>query len=200
MPFITINSLGPFKKVRFLGHESAEAYDKQAGVVGECVETADTSDWYRSLSNVAASKIMVLLLATGITRKVNAEATAKAKEKKADASDVLESFVPYANRVKLTLDATEEGKAQWAEIDKKVHEITEALEADSSSSAREKGPDKGALAKADDILSRDDAGVEAAVTKLLNVVEGYELERDEAGKPDRLSLARLVMEFLKQSL
>lgn len=201
--FIEVNS-GPHKKLRFIGHESAEAYDQQAGQVGACVETADASDVYRSLLPEAHSRFVDVLKTSGIARGVNADATAKAKEKAKDPTKVEavpESYLSLANRVKATLEAKgPDGVAQWLALDAKIHEIAESMACDSSPTARQKGPDKACVAKADSILARDTNAMEATLTKMYADVPGFDLERDADGKPERMSLARFVEEFYKASL
>lgn len=193
---------GPHKKLVFVGHDDADAYDKQATYTGACVENADLKDIYQSGLPSAHERFLPIIVKSGITRGVNQRATDAMKGRAKDPTKVepvAESYITYANRVKTLLEAKgPEGAAQWAALDAEVHAIP--LVCDSSPTARQKGPDKSILAKADDILTRSDDAIEATVTKLLNVVEGFDLERDAEGKPERVSLARLVQEFMKESL
>ena len=199
MPTITV-STGPFKKLDFIGHADAAAYDTQAGKVGACVEEADRSDIYRSLLPEFHEKVFPILtkLAPGVARGVNAKATEAAKAKAKDAArveDVLEGFVTFANRVKAGVD-----EATWKEIETEVAALAAKTEADSSPSSRQKGPDKGSLAKATEILGRTTDKIEEAVTKLSDVVPGFALERDAEGVPEKNSLARMIMAWQEASL
>jgi hypothetical protein len=75
---------------------------------------------------------------------------------------------------------------------KKADEIT----VDPSPSKRARGPDKVLLAKADSILTLPADQLQAKIDKYLAKVEGFELETDEADKPERTSLARLIGQYL----
>jgi hypothetical protein len=188
--FIEYNT-GPFKGLKFIGHDDAEAYDAQANEVGACVLAADLNDWWRSgLPRLHDECIKILEKLSGVSRNVDPVATAKAKERAADSAkieEVLEKFVPYANRVKASVE-----ESVWTAIDAAVRTLSATIAADSSPTARAKGPDKGSVAKAQSILTRDDEGIEAAVEKLFSLVPDFNLVRDDDGKPDETSLARLI--------
>lgn len=201
MKSIEVNS-GPHKKLTFIGHDDAQAYDEQAGEIGACVNTADLSDVYRSVLPKAHDVFAKILVASGIARGVNEKATAAAKQRAKDpekVKDVPEQYVPYANRVKATMIDNDQ-EAEWDALDAKVHFAAAAIACDSSPTARAKGPDKAALAKADDILSREEAAMETTITTLLTAVPDFDLARDEEGAPDRVSLANLINEFIINSI
>lgn len=191
---------GPFKNVIFLGHSSVEERDAEAGKVGSTLEDADYSDLYRSTVPEAHDKMAPELeKLSGVVRGVNAEQTAKnqarAKEGKT-VKPVPETFVDYAARVKPLVS-----EEIWASIDSRFREIALATPVDASPSKRGGAASKANLEKADDIIGRPADAMEAAITKLLTTVPDYELTRDEDGKPERTSLARLVGEFIaKQSV
>lgn len=205
MKYIKVNS-GPHKELLFIGHDDAEAYDKQAGEVGACVNTADLSDVYRSLlpdAHENAFTDILLKNSAGVKKAVDTDATAKAQalaDKTAAAkgktsekvTDVLESYIKFANRVRGTVSVEE-----WKSLDDAVHAAAKTMPCDSSPSARTKGPSKNALAKADDILADSIDNRETRITKLLTVVEGFELERGDDNVPDKTSLARLIDERFK---
>lgn len=200
---------GPFADLLFQGHGSAAAYDAQAGVKdGEensAVYTADVSDAYRSLLPEFHSKSTALIEAvSGVTRGVNADATAKAKAKAKDGSkvaDVKESWITFANRAESTLKAQgDDGLAKWKELESQVRELAQGMKSDSSPSSRERGPGKEYLAKADEVLTRSPERIEAAISQMLASVNDYEVERDDAGKPTRESLASLVREYMKAGI
>ena len=137
-----------------------------------------------------------------VPRLVNEKATASAKARAKDATKVdpvMESYPNYSERVKAFLVAAKR-ETEWNEYDREAKALAAATPVDASPAARSKGPNKEFIAKADDILSRADDAIEATVTKLLTAVDGFELQRDEAGKPDRTSLARLVGAYMNAEL
>lgn len=190
---------GPFKDLVFQGHDDAEAYDKQAGETGSCVESADYNDWWRSgLPSAQPVFAKIIEEKSGVKRGTDEGATEKARQRakdKGNVSPVEEKFVTYANRAKAGTDP-----ALWKEIEVAVSAASAAISADSSPSARMRGPDKGAIAKAQDVLSRDEAGIEAAVEKMLGSVPNFDLVRDSEGVPEETSLARLVQEYMKVAI
>lgn len=54
--------------------------------------------------------------------------------------------------------------------------------------------------KADSLLTLPADQLQAKVDKYLGAVRGFQIETDENGKPDRVSLARLVGRYLLDSL
>lgn len=195
-------STGPFKNVVILGHTTVEERDAESGKVGSTLEDADYSDIYRStLPEIHDKAAKILAEKSGVARGVNAEQTAKNQKRVNDAAakagkeaktvaNVDETFVDYANRVKAEAD-----EATWKEIDTEFRAIALATPVDASPSKRVGTPSKAAQEKAADILSRDEAGIETAVDKILALVPNFDLERDAAGKPDATSLARAIMAY-----
>jgi hypothetical protein len=186
-----IVTTGPFKDIAILGHRSVEERDEEAGKVGSTLEDADYSDIYRGtlqeIHDKAAPQIASL---TGISRGVNEEQTAKnqarLKEGKV-AKPVPESFVDYAARVKAGISDED-----WKAVDALVREIALATPVDASPSKRVGAVSKANLEKADDVLTRSVDKIEDAVSKLMADVPEFDLTRDEDGKPERSSLARLI--------
>jgi hypothetical protein len=192
-------STGPFKDLLFPGHEDAEAFDREAGEVGACVEEADASVAYRStLPDFHKAFTDTLEQMSGVKRGVNQEATEKAKARAKDPAKVEptpESFITFANKAKQAVDEN-----TWKTIDAKAREVAKTVPIDASPSKRQAGPGKDVLAKADDILTLPQDQIEAKVAKYLGKVEGFELDRDEAGKPERSSFARLIKGYLEAIL
>lgn len=203
--YITVNS-GPHKDLQFPGHESVEDFDKQANQVGACLEEGDTSIVYRSTLPTAHEEFTKILHTNskGIKRGSNEEATAAAQAR-ADKAAALkgkpsvkvnpvdESYITFSNRVRGSVDDPE-----WKALDELVHEKAKTIAVDSSPGSRQKGPSKNALSKADDILGDSADSREKRISKLLNSVEGFELERDAENVPDKTSLARLIDAFFNQ--
>lgn len=188
-------STGPFKNVIFLGHTSVAERDAEAGREGSTLEDADFSDLYRSTLPEAHDKFApVLQSMSGVVRGVNKEQTAKnqarAKEGKT-VKDVPESFVDYADRVKA--QATED---DWKAIDAKFREIALATPVDASPSKRTGAASKANLEKADEILNRTADAIESTISKMLGLVPDYDLVRDDEGKPERTSLARMIGAYI----
>jgi hypothetical protein len=193
-------STGPFRDLAFQGHDSAEDFDREAGVVGACVEEGDTSIAYRStLPEFHKAFTPQMEQLSSVKRGVNAEATARAKSRAKDPSkvvDVPESFITYANRVKAGLS-----DADFKALDAAARALAATIKIDASPSKRVAGPGKDLLAKADSLLTLPADQLQAKVDKYLSVAEGFDLETDETtGKPERTSLARLVGKYLDHML
>jgi len=199
MPKTITVSTGPFKDLPFPGHTDAEEFDREAGEAGACVEEADASLVYRStLPAFHKAFTPTVESLSSIKRGVNTEATerAKARSKTPDkVEDVPESFITYANRVKAQVS-----EADWKALDAAARELSAQTKVDASPSARQAGPGKDLLAKADSLLTLPADQLAAKVDKYQGAVEGFELTTDESGKPDRASLARLVGKYLEYLL
>jgi hypothetical protein len=195
-PTLTVNT-GPFKSVAVLGHASIEDFDREAGKVGAALEEADFSLIYRdTLPEIHSAVVEAIEKLSGISRNVNAEATAKLQARAKDGvtvAPVLENFVPYANRVKANVDAE-----VWATIDAKFREVALATPVSAAPSVRTGGgaPSKANQEKADGLLQLDPDTLETKIEKLMAAAPAFNLARDEDGKPERVSLARLIGAWL----
>lgn len=201
-------STGPFANIIILGHIDAASYDTEAGKVGACVEEADFNVIYRdTLPAIHDAASPVIEKMSAIPRGTNTSATEKAQERENKAAaaakvprepkkvkDVPETFVTYADRVKASVSAE-----IWATIDAKFREIALATPVDATPNVRSSGASKANLEKADDILSRETDKIEAAVSKMLALVPDFDLVRDEEGKPERSSLAKMVGAYIAAS-
>jgi len=199
MPKTITVSTGPFRDLPFPGHADAEEFDREAGEAGACVEEADASVAYRStLPEFHKAFTPTVESLTGVKRGVNDEATAKAKARSKTpdkVEDVPESFITYANRVKASISETD-----WTALDAAARELSAQTKIDASPSKRQAGPGKDLLAKADSLLTLPADQLQAKVDKYQGAVEGFDLQTDESGKPDRASLARLVGKYLEYLL
>lgn len=186
---------GPFKDVVVLGHATVEDFDREAGRVGSALEEADYNVIYRdTLPDIHDKAIDEIEKLSGLARGIDEEKTAKAKAAAKDGakvSDVKELPVPYFNRVKAAVDAD-----TWKLIDEHFREVALGTPVDASPSKRSGSATKANLEKADEVLLRTPDAVEAAVSKMLTLVPTFELTRAEDGKPERVSLARLVGAFI----
>lgn len=206
------NSVG--YALKFEGPADAAEYDTKAGKVGACVEDACDNTIYRStLPEWQEAFEPKLTELTGVKRGVDQKATdaARARSKNPDkVKDVPEKFKAFNLRARAAFFVDESGaaldeksdayKAKDKELDALAQSVADTITIDPSPSARAAAPSKANLAKADDILAREEAKREATIANLLSVVSDYELERDEAGLPDRDSLARLVGKFVEQGI
>jgi hypothetical protein len=91
-----------------------------------------------------------------------------------------------------------ENRARAAEYQakRKARELASKTAIDASPSR----PDKDLLSKADSLLTLPADQLQDKVDKYLGAVRDFQLETDENGKPDRVSLARLVGRRLRDIL
>lgn len=185
-------STGPFKNLSFIGHATAEDYDREAGEVGACVEDADASVLYRATLNPEFHDKFTPILQemSGLERPVNEKATAaaKARSKTPDkVKDVPASFVDFANKVKESVDAE-----MWTTIEAKAREVAASMRIDASPSQRVGTVSAEYKAKAQSWLDTGDFE-----GKITTYAEQYDLdaqsvERDDSGKPTVDSLGRFI--------
>jgi len=83
---------------------------------------------------------------------------------------------------------------------RKARKLASKTATDASSSKRMAGPGKDLLSKADSLLTLPADQLQDKVDKYLGAVRDFQLETDENGKPDRVSLARLVGRYLVDTL
>lgn len=172
------------------GPADPEEFDKMAGP-GSCVAEAVASVTYRSTIpefwDVFIPQVEAL---TGIERGVDQVATEKARAKAKDPTSVKdqkEKFTAYDNRVWAQIN--DEQKAALVALSKKVAlEIT----IDPTPARRAAGPGAIFVQKAESVLAREESALNETVNKLLQSVPGFEIEYDENGKPEKMSLARLI--------
>jgi|SRR5580765_8733823 len=197
-PYST-NSCG--YKLTFPGPDTVEEYDKRAGI-GQCLEDAVSNTIYRgTLPEWQEEFAAFLEKETGVKRGVDEDATAKLKGRAKNPDNVNpqpEKFRVYNARVKGTWgngDSNKEAQLQgWAQ------QVADRITVDPAPSIRQTAATKGDLAKVDDILSKDQDYVEAKVAKLLAAVPDFDLQRDEDGRPERLSLARLLGKWIEAEM
>lgn len=187
------NSMG--YKLNFNGPDKVEDYDKAAGRVGACLEDAVDNTIYRGTLPEwqEAFGTQVLVPKYG-DRQVNQAATdaAKARSKTPEkVQPVMETWTRYHSRVTSGLS-----DADKASLAAEAQRIADAISVDPSPSKRQAGPNKAFLAKADSWLTLNEAELEAKVTPALQAVPDFDLERDEQGKPERASLARLIEKYV----
>ena len=82
------------------------------------------------------------------------------------------------------------------QAERKARELASKTAIDASPSR----PDKDLLSKADSLLTLPADQLQDKVDKYLGAVRDFQLETDENGKPDRVSLARLVGRRLRDIL
>lgn len=180
----------------FEGPGSVEDYDALAGKQGACLEDAINNIIYRSTLPIWQREFAEALEKTfGVKREVDEEATRKARARDEGASQVLERATRYIARVlAANEDRMDEIKQLAQQVADKI-QINPAPQRRSTSAPTER-VNKTWLAKARDILSRDEEARETAIAKLLKAVPGFELVRDDNNVPDETSLARLIGRYL----
>lgn len=187
------NSLG--YPLKFKGPATVEDYDRVAGKVGACLEDASENTMYRStLPEWQDEFSKVLEERTGQKRTVNEKATADARGRSKNpdkVKDILETVRVYHNRVTAGM-SDEDKKALAAEAQR----IADGIVVDPSPSKRAAGLSKDLRNKADSLLTLPTDQLEAKVTKFMDKVPGFEVERDEANKPTPESLGRLIGQYL----
>ncbi len=180
------------------GPDSVEEYDKVAGGPGKCLEDAVDNEIFRgtipAFWKAAIPKVAELTgIALGTDEKATEKARQRAKTPEAAAAvkNVDEKFSSYITRVEASLGDDKDAHKELEELLKSV-----ALETaiDPSPSNRERGPGKDYLDKADKVLALSDDQIEEKVSKWTAIAGWSEadLSRDENGKPERESLAKLA--------
>lgn len=187
----------------FNGPSTVDEYDKKAGKEGQVVEDAvrgiiawDTLPAWQDAFQKKLSEV------TGITIGTDAAATEKAKQRAKNPENVKpvpEKFKAYNARVLAAAEAGNANGQTAASLAALAQEVASGMEIDPSPSVRSAQPKKDLLDKADALLAGDNEVLETKVTKFLEAV-AYDLERDEAGKPVRESLARLIGRFVDWQL
>jgi hypothetical protein len=188
-------------EITLKGPSSVEEYDRIAGKVGACLEDAIDNEIYRGTLPDVQDKFGAELVKKfgerGINQKATDAAKARAKDDAARAKvkDVKETWTTYHNRV--TAGMSDDARKELATL---IQQAADACPVNPTPTSRAKGPAKAFVAKADSILTLDEAAIEGKVEKLLSVVPDFELERDEAGKPERNSLARMIEAYTDASI
>jgi hypothetical protein len=179
----------------FKGPGSVEDYDRAGEKVGTCLEDAvrGTIAWSTLPEWQDKFGTEVLIPRFG-ERNVNQTATeaAKARSKTPEkVADIMETWTRYNARVTAQLS-----KEEKAALGIEAQRIADTITVDPSPSKRQAGPKKMFLDKADSWLTLDDNALEAKIGPALNAVPDFDLERDDNGKPERSSLARLIERYV----
>lgn len=174
---------------------NVDAYNQRAGSPTAVIDDAnDALVRWNTLPEIQDKFAEELEKVSGVTRAVDADATAKAKARAKDGGnvkDVKEKPKAYWLRVKAA-----SSDSQIAEYENLCRQIALSTPADPAPSQRQKGIPKDLLAKADSLLALDDTSLEAKVEKYLAIVE-FDVARDDQGRPTRESLAQLVGKVLE---
>lgn len=194
----------PFKlKVR--GPATVEEYNEKAGPQADgsnaCLVDAIENELYRGTIPAfwnafipKCEELTSIKQAAHAGRTEKAKARAKTPEAAAKVKDQLETPKEYISRVFAQVD-----DAVKAKLHELAASVAATIEIDPSPSSRAaRGPGKTFLDKADDVLSRDEDAIEAAVAKI--ATPGVEVARDENGKPLRESLAYAIKAFMEASV
>lgn len=191
--------------LKFNGPASVEDYDSRGGQ-GACLEdacqktinTRTAIAWQEAFASILQER-------TGIPRQIDEFATQRVKTKSKNPDNVApisERLHAYNTRVIAQwANGDEEKRAQlqaWAqETADKIEINPSPTTKPTASPTISKGGD---LAKANEILSHEKAYIEERVTLMLGEVPDYDLLRDDIGKPDAQSLARLLNRYIMTKL
>ena len=188
-------STGPFT-LSCSGPSTVEEYNATgANVVEDAVGGCIAWDHIPSLHEKICKVVEGL---TGIARGIDEKATLDAKAKKADAKDVPEKAVRYMRRAVASLTKEVDGlpmpdEAAIKALNASVQsEIADKSPIDVSPGTRRTTAGKEATTIAEDVLSRSPDDIEAAVLKIAEKAQGFDLARDSAGTPELESLAMMI--------
>lgn len=184
-------------ELTFSGPASVEEYNEAAkrdnavleDAVNNIIWRSTLPQWQRAFAEALASKY------PDMPRGVDEAATSKAKARAKDATSVtpvLEKATKYIARVVAANSADD--------LASLAQQVADAITINPAPTVRAGGVNKGWIAKANDILGREEDAREATIEKMLAVVEGYDLQRDEDALPTEASLARLVGKYLDAML
>jgi hypothetical protein len=183
--------------ISFTAPDSVEEYDQLAGS-GQCLKDAiaETTNratvlaWQAEFSKLLADR-------TGIPRETDSEATTKLRQRSKGAKEVLERFSSYVKRVNDEYANGDTNKR--AELEQWAQETADKIPVDPSRQRPGKIA-QGDLAKATDVLSGTPDSIEEKVQKYLQVVPGFDLQRDASNLPEKNSLAKLIGEYVNKML
>src|SRR6266850_898123 len=170
--------------LKFNGPETVADYDSKAGRDGACLKDACLKTIYQDvLPDWQEAFATILSERTGINRLPD--------EKR---------LRPYNKRVIAEwANGNEEKKAQlqaWAQETADKIEANPSPPPTTTAKAPAAAGKGGDLAKANEILTHDRNYIEERVSLMLSTVPDYDLLREESGKPDAQSLARLLNRWI----
>jgi len=144
---------------------------------------------------------------TGVERTVDQAATDKAQSRAKEGTTVTPikeratRFIARASASYLANAEDEESrKSRQLELNTLAQSTADSMEVDPSPATRSAAINKAYLAKADEILTRDEDAIEETVSKLIDKVGEFSLDRSDDGKPERDSLAMLVGAYIKSDI
>jgi hypothetical protein len=97
-------------------------------------------------------------------------------------------------------DLEKRARAAEYEAKRKARELASKIAIDASPSKRMARPGNDLLSKADSLLTLPADQLQDKIDKYLGAVRDFQLETDKNGKPDRVSLARLVGRYLVDTI
>lgn len=200
---LTNSNPHPFRRVEsgslileFLGHESAEAYDKDAGEAGACVERADRRDALESTIYEFADQFYPFVKdLTGIARLVDEKKTARKRASSPNPekiSPILESFSNYTNRLCTSEQVSPE---MWQEIKAEALRISRLIRISSAPATKLCQIPPAYYRRADSLLSNDLETISKRVTGYLSLVPNFPITGLPDEKPNRDNLARLLQVY-----
>lgn len=180
--------------LEFLGHIDAEAYDKDAGEPGACVERADRRDALEStIYEFAEIFYPYVFQLTGIERLVDEKKTARKKSTSPNPeriSPILESFSNYTNRI-----STKVSEEIWSQIKAEALRVSKSLKISSAPKSRDCPVPPAYYRRADSLLSNELSTIRTRVDTYLKLVPNFPITGLPDEKPDRENLARLLQTY-----
>jgi len=127
-----------------------------------------------------------------VNEKATAAAKARAKTDEAKAKAVVYETIKTSVQ-RFLADKTDEEKAALAVL---AQQVADGITVDPSPSRRQGTIKKDYIAKADSWLALDEDALEEKISKALGSVPSFNLAREDDGKPNRDSLARLIGAYI----
>lgn len=193
--FWTTKSSG-FTNLQFPCPSSIEAFDREAGSVGQALHYAVENIGLRSTLPEFNRKLALLVEAAfSVKRAIDDKATAKersASKTPNSVSPVYESTDKFLRRLRPTLSPE-----QLIQLDKIARDLALTIRVDPSPMERRGAVAAEHLRSAESLLSADPSVYEDKITKFTEYVGGFILDRVEA-KPTVESLGRLIQLFYKR--
>lgn len=192
-PYYVPTTTGPLA-IEFLGHESIESFDTEAGEPGAALFYANLYHIHRDTIEIFAEAFTPFLeKISGIPRGIDEEMTKKAKARAVNpdkVTPILVRFVPYLNKV-----CAKVSEKELEVIKLEALRISRSIKINVAPAERKSPIEVMYYTRADSILEADLDTINGKVSKFLSLVPDFQLVRDSFDKPLRESLARLLQKF-----
>lgn len=201
-PNLTANysfSTGPFENLVSKGPGSVEVFDAQAGEPGACLNGAIKDTIFRShIPQFWKALLPKVEKEFGLERRVDEDATAKAKAKAKNPEGVQSVKEGWNSYMKRLVASLKDDTSAIAKLNTMAAET--ALELEISVAPAQRGGPKIAaqfFKMADSVLALDPDSRDARIAEKLGDVD---LDRDADGTPDRDKLAAAIADWASKQL